>query len=97
MEMTKASRFDGTRKARIEGQTMREMIREAIEAECLRLARDCPGCDNLRAVKIARRQPSENGFPNWYVEEFLPQLSPAHAKEVRLVIIKRLADVTLIR
>jgi hypothetical protein len=76
---------------------MREMTSEAIEAECLQLTRDCLGCNNLRAVKVARRQPSENSFPNWYVEEFIPQLSPADAKEARLVIVKRLADVTLIR
>jgi hypothetical protein len=52
---------------------MPEESRSFIEGECLRVARLQAGCQHLKAVAIARMQPS-NDNPNWEVLAFNPEL-----------------------
>jgi hypothetical protein len=66
-------------------ESMPEMTRNFLEAECLRVARGALGCNDLQAVKIARADIAGSG-PNWYPSEFVPTLPPLAEKEARLAI-----------
>jgi hypothetical protein len=55
---------------------MRDESRVFIEGECLRVARLQPGCEQLKALLIARTEAS-NERSNWKVLGFHPELPPA--------------------
>jgi hypothetical protein len=52
---------------------MQEESRSFIEGECLRVAQLQAGCQHLKAVAIARVEPSTEN-PNWEVLAFNPEL-----------------------
>lgn len=54
-------------------ESMPEKDAAFIEAECLKVARRCLGCGDLKKVRIGRTRPRGSG-PNWEVLGFTPEL-----------------------
>jgi hypothetical protein len=68
---------------------MPDESRVFIEGECLRVARLQPGCEQLKAILIARtRAPNERS--NWKVLGFHPELPPTiRAQAIKAIEILR--------
>jgi hypothetical protein len=72
--------------AKMDDQITKES-RDFLEAECLRVAKKIPGCEQLEKIEIAR---SEKGTGKWHVSKFDPELSHDLKTAARTTILKQL-------
>jgi hypothetical protein len=73
--------------------TLIKKSREWLEVECLRHAKNVPGCGSLERVTIKE---ADSGLrPNWCVEKFTPRLRSDIETTARRALIKLTAEYLL--
>jgi hypothetical protein len=73
--------------------TLIKKSREWLEVECLRHAKNVPGCGSLERVTIKE---ADSGLrPNWFVEKFTPRLRSDIETTARRALIKLQAEYCL--
>jgi hypothetical protein len=73
--------------------TLIKKSREWLEVECLRHAKNVPGCGSLERVTI--KEADSGLMPNWYGEKFTPPLRSDIETVARRALIKLTAEYLL--